>query len=77
MIGRAQFCRVRIRDESLSKCHAVLTFSAVSGWILTDGDANKGASTNGTWLYSNEEFEVYENMFFKSGQNVFQASLSK
>ena len=31
-----------------------------------------GPSTNGTWLYLNEEFEVYDGLVFKSHQVLFQ-----
>ena len=74
-IGRGNQCRVRIKDDSLSKEHANLKYSPTSGWILSDGDLKK--STNGTWLYANEEFELYNQMFFKSGQFVFQVFLNK
>lgn len=54
----------------------MIKFNPASGWILHDGDLSGNASTNGTWLYANEEFEVYEEMFFKTCQTVFKASLS-
>ncbi len=41
---------------------------------MYDGYNGKG-STNGTWLYINEEFEIYENMVFKANQTIFQANL--
>ncbi|OMJ90714.1 hypothetical protein SteCoe_6890 [Stentor coeruleus] len=77
IIGRGHNCKVRIRDESLSKNHATLTYAPTSGWILADGDMLHNASTNGTWLYASEEFEIYDQMFFKISQIVFQANLTK
>ena len=46
------------------------------GWFLVDGDseANK-PSTNGTWLYLNEDFEMYDKMVFKTHQTLLQASV--
>lgn len=75
-IGRGHSCKVRIKDESLSKTHAMLKFNPASGWILQDGDLQGNASTNGTWLYANEEFEIYEEMLFKTSKAVFKAKLS-
>ncbi|OMJ66792.1 hypothetical protein SteCoe_36243 [Stentor coeruleus] len=76
MIGRGANCKVRIRDESLSKNHARICYKITSGWMLIDGDGEGSGSTNGTWLYAYEEFEVYDQMFFKIGQVVFQGFLS-
>jgi hypothetical protein len=67
---------VRIKDDSLSKNHASLKFNPASGWILTDGDMNGTPSTNGTWLYASEEFEIYEDMLFKTSQTVFKANFT-
>ena len=65
---------MRIKDDSLSKNHASLRFNPASGWILQDGDFKGVSSTNGTWLYASEEFEIYENMFFKTAQTIFKAN---
>ena len=35
-------------------------------WILKDGDGQK-LSTNGTWLFVDELFKIYDNMIFKAG----------
>lgn len=32
-------------------------------------------STNGTWLYLNEDYEVYNGMIFKANQTLFQATI--
>jgi len=44
------------------------------GWVLMDGDGKKG-STNGTWLFLEELFEVYDNMIFKAGDLLFKLNL--
>lgn len=39
-----------------------------------DGQSNK-PSTNGTWVYINEEYPIDEKMIFKTNQTIFQAFL--
>ena len=36
---------------------------------------NGKSSLNGTWLYLNEDFEIYDGLTFKANQTVFQVSL--
>jgi len=43
-------------------------------WVLKDGDGSK-FSTNGTWLYADELFKVYDKLVFKAGQTLFQAHI--
>ena len=45
-------------------------------WMLCDGHKDK-PSTNGTWLYINEDLPVYDGMVFKANQTIFGASFSK
>lgn len=40
--------------------------------MLNDGDGEK-LSTNGTWLFVDELFKIYDNMIFKAGQTLFKA----
>ncbi len=42
--------------------------------MLKDGDGQK-LSTNGTWLFVDELFQIYDKMIFKAGQTLFQARL--
>jgi hypothetical protein len=44
-------------------------------WMLIDGDIDK-PSTNGTWLYIENFFEIYNGMIFKAGETLFKADLS-
>ena len=46
-----------VEDPLMSKVQCTFFRSEVSGWTLTDGDGARG-STNSTWLYLNEDFEV-------------------
>ena len=43
-------------------------------WVLYDGYQGR-ESTNGTWLYLNEDCVVEDGMVFKSNQTFFEASL--
>lgn len=42
--------------------------------MLLDGDGIK-LSTNGTWLFVDELFPIYDNMVFKAGQTLLKAQL--
>ena len=75
-IGRSNQCDVVIEDAVLSKLQAHIYFDpARQTWLLEDGAIGGGKrSLNGTWLYLNDDFEVYEGMTFKVNQVLFQAS---
>jgi len=62
---------IHIDDKLMSKIHCVINFSETSGWILYDGFNNK-RSMNGSWLYLNDDYEIYNKMIFSSNQNIFQ-----
>ena len=47
-----------------------------NSWVLTDGFNNK-PSTNGTWLYLNENFEMHNGMIFKANQTIFGVELHR
>jgi predicted component of type VI protein secretion system len=75
VIGRTPDCDIRINDKLLSKSQASISFDPDhSSWILTDGFNNK-PSTNGTWLYLNENFEMHTGMIFKANQTIFVVDL--
>jgi hypothetical protein len=74
VIGRYSLADIQLNDKLLSKIHCVVNYSEKEGWTLLDGHEDK-PSTNGTWLYLNEDFEIYENMIFKSNQTIFQCSI--
>ena len=71
-IGRGIACDIRLDDHLLSKVHATVYFNR-DGWNITDGDLQK-KSTNSTWLYLSDEFEIYTAMIFKCNQSVFQVT---
>mgnify|MGYP000929568544 CR=1 FL=1 len=62
VIGRTPDCDIRINDKLLSKNQAMVSFQQnlsasedEGAWVLSDGFMGK-PSTNGTWLYLNEDF---------------------
>ena len=73
-IGRMAECNIRFDDSSLSRYQCSLYHVAGKGWMVTDGDGKRG-STNGTWLFVDDMFEVFNNMVFKAGQTLFQARI--
>jgi len=70
-IGRMAECDIRFEDNSLSRVQCSLSHIPGKGWMVSDGDGKKG-STNGTWLFVDDMFEVFNNMVFKAGQTLFQ-----
>ena len=71
-IGRMADCNIKFDDNSLSRYQCSLLFVEDKGWFAVDGDGKK-CSTNGTWLFVDELFEIFNNMVFKAGQTLFQA----
>ena len=66
VIGRSPNCDIRIDDELLSKMQATVVYDVKLGmWVIIDGFEGK-QSTNGTWLYLNEEVKIKSGMLFKS-----------
>jgi len=75
VIGRSPNCDIRVDDELLSKMQASISFDLnTREWVLQDGFSGK-RSTNGTWLYLNEEIPILSGMLFKSNQTFFQATV--
>ena len=69
-IGRSDKCDVYIRDKMLSRIHCII-FYIDNNWYIKDGNENGNESTNGTWIYANEETEIKEGMRFKSNSCNF------
>jgi len=75
-IGRMHDCDVQIQDNLLSKKQASLVFSLSDGWLLVDGDIEtRRPSTNGTWMYLNEPYELKDGTLFKASQTLFRTTL--
>lgn len=69
IIGRTPNCDIRIDDKLLSKTQGHI--KSINGvWYMIDGYGGKN-STNGTWMYLNEDFRIEEGMVFKANQTIF------
>mmetsp|Transcript_39541 Transcript_39541/g.29204 ORF Transcript_39541/g.29204 Transcript_39541/m.29204 type:complete len:212 (+) Transcript_39541:510-1145(+) len=73
IIGRTPNCDIRIEDKLLSKAQATVKYEK-GEWVLTDGFEGR-ESTNGTWLYLNEDWQLVDGMVFKSNQTFFEAKI--
>jgi len=83
-IGRSPECEVVVNDTNLSRFHCFIEYNTVAGWIIKDGYIVKSrgdlyehkVSTNGTWMYLNEDYPIHEGMVFKSVQMLFVCHLN-
>jgi predicted component of type VI protein secretion system len=65
-IGRSNNCDVAIEDAVLSKFQSSIKFNPEKEcWVLEDGFNDK-RSLNGTWLYLNDDYDIYNGMTFKA-----------
>ena len=72
-LGRDQSCAISIDDSLVSKVQTTIRYR--EGWEVIDGNAeNARTSTNGTWLYVQEDTLLRPNMILKVGQTLFQVS---
>lgn len=66
-------CNIKFDDNQLSRLQC--TIENIDGnWQLRDGDGRK-QSTNGTWLFVDELFKIYDGMVFKAGQTLFETKM--
>ena len=74
-IGRMEKCQVHISDPLISTVQASL-YCEQGNWILEDGDVSLDRrSTNATWIYLNESYEMYTGMIFKANNTLFQVNI--
>lgn len=64
-IGRMSDCDIKFEDNGLSRCQCII-MNVNGAWILKDGNGEK-QSTNGTWLFVDDLFKIYDGMTFKAG----------
>ena len=77
IIGRYFNCDIKIDDDLLSRVNSTLIYKE-NEWYLYDGNYIKNPeskSTNGTWIYLIDETQIYDNMIFKSNQNLWNCKL--
>ena len=64
-------------DSFLSKIQCVIKY-VNHKWIIQDGNGKEdNQSKNGTWIYANEETNIYDSMIFKANKLRFEAKLKK
>ncbi len=74
LVGRTPNCDVRIEDKLLSKTQCHIRCVEDDQWIVVDGYNGK-PSTNGTWIYLNEDYEIYDGISLKANQTIFSGHL--
>ena len=77
IIGRNFNFDINIDDDLLSRVNSTLIYKE-NEWYLYDGNYIKNPeskSTNGTWIYLIDETQIYDNMIFKSNQNLWNCKL--
>lgn len=75
LIGRMVDCRIRFDDNSLSRYQCCVRYDQADGWMLSDGNGSKN-STNGTWLFVDDYFEIFDGMVFKAGQTLYECKFT-
>lgn len=70
MIGRTDKCQVRFNDTSLSRIQCTIDFID-DRWFIKDGDGAQKSSTNGTWLFAEEEIKIENKSIIKAGLSIF------
>jgi len=85
-LGRSTECEITINDSMLSRFHCYIEYKEFVGWIINDGYfvdnsnytntidtiSEHKASTNGTWLYMNEDTILTNDMIFKANHTLFK-----
>lgn len=75
-IGRMSDCDIKIHDAGLSRVQCTIKHDENNNWVLYDGaGVPERKSTNGTWVYVDEHFEIYDQMVFRSCNYLFQTRI--
>jgi len=72
-VGRGKDSDVKISSTSVSKCQCLLYYMK-KNWVIIDGDGKK-PSSNGTWLFADEMFLIYDGMVIKAGQTILKVNI--
>jgi hypothetical protein len=75
-IGRHKSCKLILdHDNTLSRVNTVVTFNReIHKWLISDGNEDGLASTNGTWLYPLLPYEITGYTKFRYGNSNFLIS---
>lgn len=71
LVGRMVECKVKFDDSSMSRYQCSMNYREDQGWVLFDGTGDK-KSTNGTWLFVENDYEIFNGMVFKAGKTLFE-----
>ena len=74
LIGRTEKCQIRFNDTSLSRIQCIIDFID-DKWLIRDGDGNGKSSTNGTWLFAEEEIKLENETIIKAGLSLFKITM--
>lgn len=76
-IGRSKECTLHVdRSTSFSRIQFRVVYDySDKKWYIYDGDENK-KSTNGTWLFLENYFEIKEYVNFRISSSLFNLELS-
>lgn len=73
MIGRTDQCKIKFNDTSLSRHQCIIDYID-DKWLIRDGNGEKG-STNGTWLFAEEELKIDCDSIIKAGLSLFKVNI--
>ncbi len=77
-IGRLKTSEIdiEINDESTSRVQTSI-FYENNNWYIIDGNKqeNYKSSLNGTWLYANEYYTIFDGMIFRAGTTFFECNI--
>ena len=67
---------IEINDESTSRVQTSI-FYENNNWYIIDGNKqeNYKSSLNGTWLYANEYYTIFDGMIFRAGTTFFECNI--
>ena len=69
--GRDNLSTVKLNENMISKIHCTIEFKN-NNWVIYDGNGKK-PSTNGTWMFCNEKFELNDEInYAKIGKSIIQ-----
>ena len=74
LIGRTDKCQVRFNDTSLSRVQCTIDYID-DRWLIKDGDGAQKMSTNGTWLFAEDEIKIEHKSIVKAGLSIFQIAM--
>lgn len=75
-VGRVSDCEIKFDVNTLSRYQFTIVYKESKGWVVIDGYDGK-QSTNGTWLFVEDYYEISQNIAVKIGQTLFKVTLDR